>query len=237
MTIGNELARIKTAKENIKNSIIAKGGTVADEKLDQYPAIIDILPEDLFSKHLSYEGYFEGEPVVFFGFGVGDVYIPDTLNGLTITDIRDGLFTASNITSVRLPAGLTVIYTRAFYGSSKLKTVEFNPALTNIAPESFYYCPLIQSVDLSTTQIKRINYSAFQHCQGLTTVKFPPTLTVIGKSAFANTAISGILTLPDNMWAVESMAFANTQITEVSIPSTCTYQADSFPAGAVITTR
>lgn len=44
MSIATEAARIQQAKADLKSSINAKGGTITDEKIDEYASKVSALP-------------------------------------------------------------------------------------------------------------------------------------------------------------------------------------------------
>lgn len=44
MSIATEIARLQQAKADLKASIIAKGGTITDETIDEYAGFVDNLP-------------------------------------------------------------------------------------------------------------------------------------------------------------------------------------------------
>ncbi len=58
--------------------------------------------------------------------GAGDVTIPDTINGLTVSSIADGAFqNNSSLTSITIPAGITSLGSSAFSGCTSLTGIYF----------------------------------------------------------------------------------------------------------------
>jgi len=87
----------------------------------------------------------------------GAVTIPDTVNGLPVTSIGDGAFTAwnSGITSVTIPDTVTSIGSDAFYMCYSLASVTIPVSLTRIGDQAFYYCNSVANVAIpyGTTNI------------------------------------------------------------------------------------
>lgn len=70
----------------------------------------------------------------------GDVYIPDEIDGVPVTQIYKGAFRDSKIKSIRLPEGLTSISSRAFNGTRNIKDVVVIPkSVQKIGDAAFYY--------------------------------------------------------------------------------------------------
>ncbi len=100
----------------------------------------------------------------------------------------------TSLTSIDIPAAVTVIEQSVFNGCRNLTSVTMGDNVTSIGITSFY------------------NTS-------LTSITLPNALTSIGQSAFENSKLAGDLVLPAAMTAVGTQAFAGTQLTSVSIPA------------------
>lgn len=61
--------------------------------------------------------------------------------------------------------------------------------------------------------------NAFKNKTSLYNCSFPESITQIGEGAFYNSSLSGALVLPDNLCYIWSNAFANTNITSLTTPS------------------
>jgi hypothetical protein len=102
----------------------------------------------------------DGTSVTITGYsGPDDVVIPPTLNGLSVTDIGEGAFAVSDITSVVIPNGVT-----------------------NIGQSAFNPCDYLTNVVLPETLIG-VGNSAFLET-ALTSLTIPPNLANIGDAAF-----------------------------------------------------
>ena len=100
----------------------------------------------------------------------------------------------TSLTSIDIPAAVTVIEQSVFNGCRNLKSVTMGDNVTSIGITAFYNT-------------------------ALTSFDFPSALTSIGQSAFENSKLTGNIVLPDAMTAIGTQAFAGTQLTGVSIPS------------------
>lgn len=72
------------------------------------------------------------------------------------------------------------------------------------------------SVDLSKTQLTKINTSVFSGCDSLKEVKLPKTLTSIGYLSFDGTKSLKEITIPSKVESIMNQAFLNSGITKVN---------------------
>ncbi|MBN2899647.1 MAG: leucine-rich repeat protein [Clostridia bacterium] len=115
----------------------------------------------------------------------GDVTIPSTINGLTVTKIGDSAFCANyNIENISIPSGVT-----------------------RIGRDAFGYCNLIQTVKLPDT-LESIEYGAFAYCGGLDVIVLPDGLETIGNSAFIGCRGLRSLVIPSSVTSIGHAAFA-----------------------------
>ena len=104
---------------------------------------------------------------------VTDVVIPETYNGIPVTQIGASAFSLSNITSVRIPSSIVHMGSQAFFAASKLKKVYVDDlaAWCKIKFEGHASNPL-------STAPLYVNGNA------VTVLEIPDTVTEIGKFAF-----------------------------------------------------
>ncbi len=125
----------------------------------------------------------------------------------------------SNITTVTLPASVTSIGTKAFYGCAKLTLETLPAALTKIGSNAFEYCTSLVNLSFPN-KLKTIGNGAFAYCTSLKTLNFSDSLQTIGTDCFSNCTDLKILILPKSIKDVGSSAFANcTSLTSVSMTS------------------
>ena len=90
MSIADEITRIQTAKANIKNAIIDKGGVIDDEKIDEYASKVSALPspKEEQTKTVNSPNFASGNVVV----------TPDSGKVLTqVTVVKDNDLVPENI--------------------------------------------------------------------------------------------------------------------------------------------
>lgn len=133
--------------------------------------------------------------------------IPDTVEGLPVTEIGEKAFfhqseTAAmspvndntTLTSVIIPDSVVNIQSAAFINMSALETVKFGTGVETIASNAFSRCYGLKELILPEGLIK-LGYYAFADCYGLTSLSLPASLSDIGRGAFAGldslTAFSG----------------------------------------------
>ena len=99
------------------------------------------------------------------------------------------------------------------------------PKNINVIPSSaFYYCQNLTKVN--ATDIKRIEQSAFNGCTKLTDLDISK-VDYIGSSAFNSCSCFAPAALSEGLQNIGSSAFANTAITEITIPEGIRYLDES----------
>ena len=169
------------------------------------------------------------------------------LSGLaSLTEIKEGAFQqCSNLKSFAFPSILTTMAKSMFAGSglegevnlqqfttlgqsvfqgTQITSFVLNSDITTI-PDSMFKSveTLTGALDLSSyASLTDIGNYAFNRCEGLTSVIFPPNLETIGQSAFYDTRLTGVLDLSGTkVQTIEKSAFSYLlTITEVIFPST-----------------
>ena len=132
-------------------------------------------------------------------------------DGCKITQIPNGAFAFTNITSIRIPAKVTTFAASAFHGTPNLKTMTFEEgAVLNTLQSDSVASSGLTSVTLPAT-VKQLVMRAFKFCYDLETVNFEVNATT-GNSALAN--VSGRTPAP----AVGNYVFAYSGLTSISFP-------------------
>jgi hypothetical protein len=138
--------------------------------------------------------------------GPDAVIIPQSINGLAVTDIGQGAFENANITSVTFPTNLT-----------------------NIAYDAFAFCANLTNVVFPNT-ILILGDDVFSE-SGLTTVTIPNSLINIGVDAFSCQSLTNI-TFDFGFTDIQSSMFAGcTSLEDVVIPSSVTNIGDAALGG------
>lgn len=156
-TIQDNINRIKQAKADIKEAIIAKGVEVSDDvRIDDYAEKIGEIKQG------------------------GD----KGLNAL-VEIIDPKRFSVSNIRKITFNQGITEIAAAA-NGGTGLEEVVFNDDLKVIGNDAFRGCTKLTSIIIPDS-VTSIQNSAFHSCTNLESVgPMPPNLTSIVNGAFLN---------------------------------------------------
>lgn len=160
----------------------------------------------------------------------------------SITHINNYTFSGcESLTSITLHDKVTEIGKSAFYGCKKITDLGSSlPALASIGESSFSHCTRLKNAYIPTKMTSIPNYAfnlcqyitsvdltgkteigkyAFSGCARLASAKLSSYVQVIGAYAFANTVLSGTLSLPASMKECGWGSFYSTNITAVEINS------------------
>ncbi|ASJ89221.1 MAG: putative surface protein bspA-like [Candidatus Malacoplasma girerdii] len=141
----------------------------------------------------------------------GEITIPDTVNGKTVTGIANNAFDhCSSLISVNFAEGskLNSIGEEAFFGCESLKTIAIPSSVTSIGSNAFNDCSSLTSVNFDNdSQLTSINVAAFYNCSSLTSVNIPGSVTNIGNSAFDSCASLTSVTIPNSVTNIGKSAF------------------------------
>ena len=130
----------------------------------------------------------------------------------------------SQITSIKVEEGVTVLGDCAFCGCTNLTTVSLPSTLVSIGVAMketwgvFGDCTSLTSIVIPEG-VTTIGGRAFGNTWsgGLETITLPSTLTTIGENAFTNTNLSTVV-LPDGVTTIAPHAFDGVPMTHITIP-------------------
>ena len=88
---------------------------------------------------------------------------------------------------------------------------------SEICLDAFSHSSLV-NVEIPGNALIKIGDGAFSYCSELTTINFPPSLSIIASSAFYKCEKLASINLPEELNMIGSSAFANTAISTVFIP-------------------
>ena len=150
---------------------------------------------------------------------VGDVVIPDTLNGCPVTQIGTYAFQACmQMTSVSVPDTVQILDNCVFMNCTKLETVTVSPHLLAIGNSVFSGCSSLRQITLGE-ELVAIGRSAFSGCTALASVVIPDSVEYVGDSAFYRCSGLKQVTLGKGLTAIESYTFAYCEsLQTVTIP-------------------
>lgn len=159
----------------------------------------------------------------YFGPG-GDVVIPETINGLPVTDIWDRSFSGDNsLTSVTIPNGVPYIRFMVFAGCKNLASITIPDSVIGIDSESFAGCISLASITIPDS-VTFIGETAFYSCTSLTSVTLPNSVKYIYEKAFERCTSLASVTIPNSVNSIGTRAFNYcTSLTNVTIPDSVNY--------------
>ena len=177
---------------------------------------------------------------------VGDLVIPEVLDGYTIVSIGEKAFSqcasltsvtipdsvisignsafydCSDLTSVTIPDSVISIGKGAFSGCSGLTSVTIPDSVTSIGNFAFFYCSSLISITIPNS-VTSISDSAFCGCSSLTNVAIPDSVTSIGNSAFYGCSSLTSVTIPNGVTSIGYSAFRGCHgLSSVTIPNSVT---------------
>ena len=156
-----------------------------------------------------------------------DIVIPDTYNGLPVTEIGERAFggldaRARYIERVVIGDSVTTIGYAAFYDCTSLTEIVIPDSVTSIGRSAFSDCTSLTEIVIPDS-VTSIGYYAFDGCSSLTEIVIPDSVTSIGVSAFYDCSSLTEIVIPDSVTSIGDSAFSNcTSLTEIVIPDSVT---------------
>lgn len=148
----------------------------------------------------SVEGYFYNTDA-----GLNAVIPSTDGNGHNVSTIGNYAFGHADITSVQIPASVTLIDTQAFSYCEKLASVTLPAGLKRIGGYAFYACSSLKTVTIPAGA--DVGTQAFTLCAGLESVVIEEGVTQLGDQAFQNCSNLKSVTLPSTIEYLGSAAF------------------------------
>lgn len=110
------------------------------------------------------------------------IYIPKSA---TVIGGFDGvvLENCKNLTTVVIPANVTMIDRNAFYGCESLTSIAIPNGVSVIGAGAFEGCTSLADINIPNS-VTKINNGAFFKCESLTSITIPDSVTEIGYQAF-----------------------------------------------------
>ena len=129
----------------------------------------------------------------------GNVVIPDTIEGLPVTDVGPSAFEGcGSLVGITFPDSVTCIRKAAFRWCTGLASLTLPGGLISIDTNAFDSCTRLASITLNPG-IMSIRSRAFSSCTSLASITIPDSVTSIGDGAFAScTNLASITVDPAN---------------------------------------
>ncbi len=158
--------------------------------------------------------------------GLNSINIPSK-----VTEIAAHAFSGCiGLTSITIPSSVSTIIDNSFFNCSAFISVDPNNAGFSSHEGVFYNklqtilkeCPISKTGSyILPATVTTINYQAFYHCIGLSSVTLPSSVNFIGGSAFEGCLGLNSVILPNGLTSLSSMTFSNcTGLTSIILPNT-----------------
>ena len=143
------------------------------------------------------------------------------LSGVTNTEIPAETFAENkHILSLKLPAKLKTVGTKAFYGCSNLTMSELPASIETIGESAFEGCTLFD-VDALPASLKTIEANAFAYCSRLQITALPAIKSIGGGAFYSCPRIMELDMSAARFTVIESGTFADcTKLRNIILPET-----------------
>lgn len=153
-----------------------------------------------------------------------------------LTVIGNSALAGNQFTTLALPATLTRIGDNALYGCTALTELTLPSAVNYIGSYALASCPALTSVDMGATAITALPANVMTDDAAISTLTLPTALASIGRQALAGTTALSSVTLPASLREIGESAFYGSGLTTVTIPSGVTTVGDfAFAASPALT--
>ena len=136
------------------------------------------------------------------------------------------------------------IKSNQYAGDSGIESVFISKTIKKIGSSAFYNCNNLKKVVFEEgSQLKSLDDSVFQNCAKLESICLPKTLEYIRAHCFWGCEnLPANFSFPETLAEIESTAFFNTSLRNISLPLNCKYQekchgfpyAPSFPESTIV---
>lgn len=155
------------------------------------------------------------------------VVVPDTLDGLPVTEIGGGAFFLTEVTDVALPDTVRVIGNSAFCRCEQLTELNIPKSLERVGAQAFHDTPFEEALGAEALVI--INDKILYKYNGTADrVTVPEGIVCIGGGCFARSGVAEVV-IPDSVKYIETDAFANCEsLKSIDVPAAETVGYGAF---------
>lgn len=153
--------------------------------------------------------------------GSTDVVIPAKIGEWDVVEIGDECFKAmgdtvlaekpmhpyTDITSVAIPEGVTLIGKNAFYACTSMRSVSIPQTVTTIQSGAFCYCTSLTSIELPENLQGALGDIMFWGCSSLEQVNIPEGITSIGRWVFYDCRKLTEVVIPAKVKSIDKESF------------------------------
>lgn len=150
MSISSELILLNSTKQSIRDAIVYKGVTMADEDLfSTYPEEILKIPKGT--------GVYESNVIAYLEADMSEIIIPSGTTSITQFAFSNDNFNslyqndAISKTDLVIPQGVVTIGNSAFHSCNFLTSVSIPDTVTSIDHSAFYGCSGLTSITVEAT--------------------------------------------------------------------------------------
>ncbi len=190
-------------------SVMSLAETVEEETQEGMDAVTGYITKFKYVKNN--DGPATATITGFEGVASGELHLPDTIGGLTVTRIDRMAFAGcSRLTGeLVIPNTVTTIGEYAFQSCGFTGELIIPDSVTNIGRYAFSYCDGFSGELKLPNSVTNIGDDAFYDCSGFTgELNIPGSVTCIGAAVFHGcSGFTGILTIPGSVTDIGNSAF------------------------------
>ena len=185
-----------------------------------YNILSDATVEVTYQEFYSSTTYTTGSPENYSNLTA--VTIPETVtnSGKTYTVVAIGKYAFTQSYNYSSYYSDTVVSSEV--KNAKLTLINIPKTVKSIGYRAFSYCTALKTVNFVGDGLESIAQEAFKGTSSLQVPSFPQTLKIIRNDAFSNSALSGSVTIPDNVTSIGTSAFFNTKMVSLTIENAVT---------------